>query len=155
MSRLATTVLVSLALAGCPSENRIGQVRDGNEALYIEDVQPIVQRHCAFEGCHGREGMPLTVYAIDFLRLRDPRGDVDGERPPLDERQLSRGELDHNRRSMAARTSYQDPLGDRMIRRLLPLSLGGIPHGDVVVFERDDDPELETLRSWLMTVGAR
>lgn len=128
---------------------------DGDVEMYTTEVQPIVARHCAFLGCHGREGVPLTLYAVDYLRLRDPQGLIDFSRPALDERALAAAELEHNRRALVQRAGPNDPGGSVLIRRLIPLSAGGIPHAGVVVFERDDDPDLETLRRYLETAHAR
>lgn len=148
----AAMVWLALGLAGCGVENAPAGARDGDAALFASEVQPVLRRHCAFQGCHGREGMPLTLYAVDYLRLRDPTGDVDPDDPVLDERALSEVELSHNRRALAARTGAQDPTGEALLLRLVPLSEGGIPHGDTVVFERTDDADLATLRRFLGSV---
>jgi hypothetical protein len=136
-------------LTGCSVDNPSGQRRDGDASLFAEQVQPVLRHHCAFEGCHGREGMPLTLYAIDFLRLRDPTGDIDPALPALDERALSDVEIEHNRLALAARTSARDPTGEALVSRLLPTSEGGVPHADTVVFEDLADPDLAILRSFL------
>lgn len=151
----ARAVLLCLAVGsvvGCTVDNPATAERDGDPRLYAVEVQPIVDAHCGFEGCHGREGMPLVLYAKHYFRLSDPEGDVDPEAPPLDERALSEGELEHNRRALAARTSDRDPTGNEVIRRLVPLSAGGIPHGDTVVYESMDDPNIAVLRHFLETV---
>lgn len=150
---LAVGVLVA---DGCTTDDRPSDpVLDGHAALYDNEVQPIVAERCAFLGCHGREGMPLTFYAVDFLRLRDPQGLIDFSRPALDERALSAAELEHNRRALAARAGPSDPDGSLVVRRLVPLAEGGIPHAGVVVYEDPDDPEIETLRRFLRTAHAR
>jgi len=143
---------VALLLVGCDVTNSIRGIRDGDADLFATQVQPILGRDCAFQGCHGREGMPLTLYAVDFLRLRDPEGDVDTARTALDETVLSEAELEHNRRGIAERTSNADPSGEGLILRLLPVDEGGIPHADVVVYARYDDADLVTLRRFLRTV---
>lgn len=130
-------------------------VLDGDPATFSEQVQPIVARACAFEGCHGREGLPLTLYAVDYLRLRDPNGEVDFSATPLDERALSTAEMEHNRTAFAARVSPDDPRGERLVRRLLPPSTGGIPHAGVVVYPSEDDADVRALRRFMATVRAR
>jgi len=142
-------VAIAAALAGCTLQNPRGTERDGDATYFAQHVQPVIHRHCAFEGCHGREGMPLSLYAVDFLRLRDPTGDIDPTAPPLDERRLTDVELEHNRRILAAQTSDADPNGEDVILRLVPISEGGIPHGDVVVFDNVHDADLEVLRVFL------
>lgn len=124
--------------------------RDGDVGRYAAEVQPIVARRCAFLGCHGREGMPLTLYAVDYLRLRDPDGRLDSTRPALDERALSDGELDHNRRAIAARVAGDG--GDTFVLRLLDPERGGIPHAGVVVYDAPDHPELDVLRRFFESV---
>ncbi len=143
------------AMAGCTVNNPPTAERDGDAELYASEVQPIVQARCAFEGCHGREGMPLALYAVDFLRLRDPVGDIDPDVPPLDERALSQTELAHNRQALAARTSATDPTGEGLILRLVPVSEGGIPHADTVVYTSLSEPDIGTLRRFLGSTHAR
>ena len=142
----------AMLLLGCDVTNSIRGIRDGDAELFAEEVQPILQRDCSFQGCHGREGMPLTLYAVDHLRLRDPEGDIDTSQTPLDERALSEAELEHNRRAISERTSETDPQGEGFILRLLPESDGGIPHAEVVVYERPDAAALATLRRFLRTI---
>ena len=143
--------LAACALSGCVA-NAPSRYPDGDPDLFREEVQPVLQRSCAFEGCHGHEGMPLTLYAVDFLRLVDPEGDVDTGRTALDERALSETELDHNRRSIAGRVSAADPEGVALIDRLLPPEAGGIPHAGFVAYENPEHPDVETLRAFLRTV---
>lgn len=142
---------LAAAVAGCVT-NSAGSFRDGDPELFAAEVQPIIRRECAFEGCHGREGMPLTLYAVDFLRLRDPEGDVDTGRTPLDELALSEAELDHNRRAIATRVSTTDPEGQGLLQRLLSPDEGGVAHGGVVVYARSDHPDIEILRRFLRSV---
>lgn len=99
--------------------------------------------------------MPLTLYAVDFLRLRDPDGRVDPTRPVLDERALSAGEISHNRKALAARVTAGDPHGGQVWRRLVAPSAGGIGHARITVFARDSDPDLLAIRHFLETVRAR
>ncbi len=148
-------VLVFAGLLACTPSNPPAGVRDGDAASFVSEVQPIVVASCAFIGCHGREGMPLTLYAVDYLRLRDPEGKVDPARPTLDERALATGELDHNRRAFAARIGSRNPEidRDRFLNKLIPLDQGGILHADIVVFEDPAAPELAILRRFLETVN--
>jgi hypothetical protein len=141
-----------LIAVGCDFSNSAEGLRDGDAELFAAEVQPIINRQCAFEGCHGREGMPLTLYGLNYLRLVDPEGDVDTGRTALDERALSETELDHNRRAIAARVSEEDPDGAGLIQRLVPLSAGGVPHADVVVYSDPNDPDIAVLRRFLRTV---
>jgi len=148
--------LMLLGLGACPASGGPSDVPlDGDAALYESEVQPVVARYCAFLGCHGREGMPLTLYAVDYLRLRDPQGKIDFSRPSLDERALSESELEHNRRALIERAGPRDPGGSVLLRRLLPADAGGIPHAGVVVFRRESDPDLDVLRRFLETAHAR
>jgi hypothetical protein len=150
---IAVSSAAALLLASCQSNPRADS-RDGDPELFSSEIQPILAEHCAYLGCHGREGMPLTVYAVDYLRLRDPEGRVDPSRPPLDERALTPAELEWNRRALAVRVGPRDPQADRdrFLRRLLPVSAGGIPHAGVEVFAGESDPQLDALRRFLETV---
>lgn len=151
---IAAAVTVSLGAVACTTTGGTTEPRDGDAELFATEVQSIVRRRCSFLGCHGREGVPLTTYAVDYLRMRDPDGDIDPSKPALDERALAPAELDHNRRAVAARIGPDDPDGDRrrFLNRLISEEQGGIPHADVVVYERADDPELDLLRRFLETV---
>ncbi|MBI2893432.1 MAG: hypothetical protein HYY06_07755 [Deltaproteobacteria bacterium] len=154
--RALTGAVLGVAIAmGCAGNGRAPGEVDGNAELFAAEVQPVLARRCAYLGCHGREGMPLTIYAVDFLRLRDPQGQIDFSRPPLDELALSPAELEHNRMALASRAGPEDPNGTLVLRRMLPLDEGGIPHAGVVVFDRGDDPELMTLSRFMGTVHAR
>lgn len=144
---LACSVLLSV---GCEPRGGEQEPLDGDPVMYAEEVQPLVREHCGYLGCHGREGTPLTLYAVDHLRLRDPAGELDSERPALDEHALSEAELDHNRRAIAARWDPQG--GEALVRRLLPESEGGIAHADVVVFEDPDAPALAVFRRFMRSV---
>jgi len=152
--RTSTIVLV-LALLGCSSENPTLETPFRDLGEFTEQVQPVIRSECAFLGCHGREGMPLVLYAVDYLRLRDPDGLIDPSLPALDERALSTAELEHNHAALAGRVTAQDPTGDAVIRRMLPLDGGGLPHADVVVFESRDDPGAQILQRFLEQVNGR
>lgn len=145
---------IAVALTACAVDNTPLAGRDGDAVYFADEVQPVIHRRCAFEGCHGREGMPLSLYAVDYLRLRDPTGDIDPADPPLDERALRDVELDHNRLALAARTSAQDSAGDELILRLIPISEGGIPHADMILFEDLANPDLEILERFLQGTHA-
>jgi hypothetical protein len=149
--RSGLVLLALLLSSGCaeppPPE---GAVVDGDPELYATQVHPIVARRCAFLGCHGREGMPLTFYAVGLLRWRDPNGGL----TELVENQLSEAELEYDRRALVSRAGPQDPGGNLLIERMLPVEAGGIPHGGVVVYQHRTDPELEVLRQFLRTAHA-
>lgn len=156
MRRRAPVVLLAIAIVGCqPSPPRSAQPEAGDADLFATQVQPILVRHCAFLGCHGREGTPLTFYAVDYLRLRDPEGVIDFSRPALDETALAPAELLHNQRTLAARAGAADPGGERLLSRLVAPAVGGIPHGGVVVFASDREPDFVTLRQYLGTIHAQ
>lgn len=145
---LLLPLLLGSACAGTPPPE--GALVDGDPELYVSQVHPIVARRCSFLACHGREGMPLTFYAVGLLRWRDPNGGP----TELVENQLTPAELEHDRRALASRAGPQDPGGTALLQRLLPVESGGIPHGGVAVYQRRDDPELEVLRQFLRTTHA-
>ncbi len=151
---VAAIVTVSLGASACTSTGGTVEPSDGDAEMFATEVQPLLKRRCGFLGCHGREGVPLTTYSVDYLRMRDPDGDIDPTKPALDERALAPAELDYNRRAIAARVGPDDPSGDRgrFLNRLISEDQGGIPHADVVVYDRADDPELDVFRRFLETV---
>ncbi|MEK6606566.1 MAG: hypothetical protein AABZ30_02795 [Myxococcota bacterium] len=151
MVRYAALGLLILACRSSTEDQ--AHVPDGDSVIFGAEVQPVLEGYCAFLGCHGREGMPLALYAVDYLRLRDPEGLLDPARPKLDEQALAEAELAHNRRSLAARVDDADPYETTLVRLLLPPEEGGLPHASVVVFEHRNYPELEALTRWVATVS--
>lgn len=149
---LRFTALGLLLLACHSSVGDQARVPEGDSALFGTAAQPVLGGYCAFLGCHGREGMPLALYAVDYLRLRDPDGLIDPARPELDEIALTETELSHNRRSLAARVDDRDPYQTTLVRLLLPPDEEGLSHANVVVFERRNHPDLEALTRWIATV---
>jgi hypothetical protein len=148
-------VALALCLAACDAAGAEVPPRDGDPVLFEAEVQPVLARSCAYLGCHGREGIPLTLYAVGYLRMIDPEGLIDPARPPLDERALSSAELEHNRLAIVARKDEHDPEGERFLRRLIAPEAGGVPHGDgTVVYASDDHADLDALRRFLETVDA-
>ena len=143
---------VALFFVSCKVDNPSESWPDGDEDLFVEEVQPAIAAHCGFVGCHGREGVSLTLYSVDYLRMRDPDGLVDPSTPALDERTLSPAEIAHNREAIAARATPTDPDGRRFIDRLVDPADGGIPHGETVVFETSTDPDLDAFRRFLAGV---
>ena len=152
--RLFVYMFLVMSIVGfAPSNGDQMGVRDGDPQLFDDEVQPVLEAHCAFLGCHGREGMPLSLYAVSYLRLRDPEGRIDTSRPVLEEHTLSGVEVEHNRTGLAARIGESDSDDlDRFLRRLIPREDGGIRHAGVEVFDSLDDPDLDVLRRFLMTV---
>lgn len=150
IAKVGAVLVVLFPAAGCERTVDEQEPLDGDPVMYAEQVQPVVRAHCAYLGCHGREGMPLTLYAADYLRMRDPEGALDPARPDLDERALSDAELAHNRRAIAARVHARDR--ETFLRRLVPESEGGIRHAGVVVFEDPDAGELDVLRRFAESV---
>jgi hypothetical protein len=148
-------VVLALCLAACEALGAEVPLRGGDPVIFEAEVQPVLARSCAYLGCHGREGIPLTLYAADFLRMIDPEGVIDPARPVLDERALSSVELDHNRLAIAARKDQHDPEAERFLRRLIAPEAGGIEHGDgTVVYQSEEHPDLAVLRRFLETVDA-
>lgn len=145
-------VVVVIILSACTVENPPMDPYDGDRVVFETQVQPILTQQCAFLGCHGREGMPLTIYSVDFLRMRDPEGKIDPTRPVLNEFGLSAAEYAHNQTALAARVNRTDPNGDLLINRLIPQDQGGIYHAGVVVYDNPEDPQLEILRRFLEAI---
>lgn len=151
---LATLLLGTL---GCQARDDTPvTARDGDATLFEAEVQPVLQHDCAFVGCHGREGVSLTLYAVDHLRMIDPEGLVDPTRPALDERAVSESELEHNRLAIAARKTADDPEAEQLLRRLLPEEEGGVAHADgTVVYDRPSADGYRALERFMETVDAR
>jgi hypothetical protein len=127
----------------------------GDPAAFAQDVQPVL-KHCAYLGCHGREGMTLVLYSLDYLRLRHPDETLDRTRPPpaLDERVLEPEEIEHNRRALTEFIDHDDPKKTRLYRVQIPIERGGLVHAGIVVFDRPEHPDLLALERWIASVRA-
>ena len=137
--------------AGCtvapPSRD---SVPPGDARMFAERVQPVLQRYCAFLACHGRPGIPLFLFAVDFARMPEP-----GPGVPLRELALSPEEPTRNQRSTAARVDVDVPDDTLLLRKVRSPDDGGEIHatGDVV-FRRTAEPDYGVLREWVTTVIA-
>ncbi len=140
-----------LLLAGCTGvKNGITTPVQGDPLAFAQQAQPVLQRHCAFEACHGRADLALSLYAVDYVRLA-----TGGPGTPLDERVLSDEELDHNHWALAVRVDSPDPEASRLLRKVRPISDGGEGHFDVTtIFSSRADPDYQALCAWAQTVSA-
>lgn len=140
-----------LLVAGCTgTKNGAATLQRGDPTLFAEQAQPVIQRHCAFEACHGRSDLSLSLYAVDYVRLA-----VGGPGTPLVEHALTDEELDHNHWAMAVRVDAPDPQSSRLLRKLRSPSDGGEAHFDVApIFASRSDPDYQALCAWAATVSA-
>ena len=142
----AVTTLVLLATAGCDEvDNPYFPFPEPSHDLYVATVQPVVDRECAFVGCHGALERTLTLYAVEFLRAPAPFAGA-----PLSEGKLSPGELAWNYDAMRMRLIGETSADDaRLLLKCLDPEQGGIAHADTVVFATRDDPGFVRLRDWI------
>lgn len=148
--RLACVVfLVPAFLVACaPPPNGNALPDNGDAGKFRTLAQPVAQRHCAFEACHGRADLALFLYAVDYARLA-----TGGPGTPLDEQNLSPEELDHNQWAMAVRVDAADPHATTLLRKLRPVSDGGEAHFNVApIFTSRSDPDYVALCQWATTV---
>lgn len=108
-----------------------------DEAVFVADVEPVLEARCANPSCHGRPERPLSIFAPHFYR-------EDSTRTFLNEA-LSDDELRHNYDlscSFAVGIDFPDDC------LLLRKPLGLAYHGGGVVLD-ETDPEARAIRDWL------
>lgn len=148
--RRGRAVLLAFAAAGCVVEEPPPEaLPDGDVAAFAEDVQPVVDRHCADPTCHGRPDRPLALYSPGRFRR-------DAARTYLIE-PLSDEELAVNARSVAVFALDPEALADGLdgclvLRKPLALAAGGCGHEGGEIFLTRDDRGYRALRGWLATV---
>ncbi len=141
---------LALALAACAVEP--GPPRglpEGDLGVFAAEAQPVLDRHCADPGCHGRPERPFAIYSPGRHR-------ADPERRFLAE-PLSEAELAANARTVAAFALEPllagAPVDDCLVlRKPLALGAGGCGHEGGASFRGTDDRDYRALRSFLVTL---
>lgn len=143
-------MLLALA-AGCAPRNGPSPSSDpGDPTVFKEKAQPVIQRRCAFLGCHGRPDLPLRLFAVDYARI--PTG---GPGVALDVRNLSSEELTRNQSALAVRVDGRATNATTLLRKVCATAIGGEAHatGDVIFTSRSD-PDYQALCAWAQTAAA-
>jgi hypothetical protein len=161
--RIASLVVLAVALAGCPApDNAHGLVTTAAPAALLDynefvcEVQPVLIRHCSFLACHGQANHALRVYSPGKLRL-----DASAVTRSTRDAKLSADEVMRNFESAtgtvyAASPADRQALDDRVPLLVKPAraSVGGAEHHGVGIFPTfghtlDDDPEWAALIAWV------
>lgn len=141
-ARVLIPLAVLSSLAGCPEvTNPYRPFLEPDYEQFVNTVQPIVQRHCAFNACHGTPDRTLSLYAVGFQRAGP---ELPGT--PLSESQLTDQELVWNYDALRIRLFE----GDKLLLKCLDPAVGGIRHASgFVVYASRSDPDYVALSQWI------
>jgi hypothetical protein len=160
MIRGAMAALASLlalcGASGCELDNPPVARADLSYGYFTCAVQPVLDRECAFPGCHGNPDRGLPLLSPSRMRLTEERAraratldlaDIEaGYHPPLTE-----VELTFNYQACGAFVARGAAAGDSaLLSRPLAVGAGGryhAPQGDV--FAATDAPGYQTLARWI------
>ena len=132
------------ALPGCIVD--VGEAPGGDLGdivVFAEAVQPVFEARCANPSCHGRADRPLEIYASQLHRM--------DEAERFRNTVLDEEELRHN----ALRASFfvsDLEGGSSLLRKTIPLEVGGMEHGAGPQFFTTDDRGYEALARWVQSV---
>ncbi len=149
--RVPLTVLILGAAACSAVEN--ATVTDPaaalSEPVFRCNVQPILVKQCSYNACHGIAGTALRVYSPGKLRAM-PAADIDALIAPLtDDEQHANFE---SASGFAFGTTSVDD--NFLLRKPLAAADGGYEHAGGAIFPSGSDPQLGTIRAWLLGTGA-
>lgn len=152
--RAAVAVIRSLArlaiaaLAGCsfPEGELTAPIAD--QAMFRDQVYPVLLRDCAFANCHGNHQRFFAVFGPGRVRLDAKTPIYD---PPTDD------ELAITYTRALSMLDPSDPASSLLLRKPIPISQGGAGHkGDDVwgrsVYRTTNDARYGALHAWGMTV---
>ena len=134
--------IVAAALGGCGPDNPVVAVPTLDHELFVGGVEAMLERRCAVPSCHGNARRPLSIYAPDRYRM-------DPSRVRLVE-PLSAAELAANERSTSA---FALGITSAAQSLLVTKSLGSVYHQGGVLWTSVDEPECQTLLTWLRSGG--
>ena len=147
-------VLLLFAVTGCGIDagSETATLPDVDYLFYVQRVQPIMERRCAFFACHGSRKRALQIYQEARLReIIDPDPLFQSPNP------LTESELQRNFRHAAGLLyGYDDPEDSLLFSK--PLA-SGTRHAGATLFNGPDvfldryDPDYQTFLLW--AYGAR
>ncbi len=144
---VAATLLLAVLLSGCPEvDNPYLPYPEPDFDDFVVEIQPIVRKRCANNGCHGSVDRPLTLYGVGYLRAQP---DFPGT--PMPEFELTPAELAWNYDAMRIRMLGAGSADEAtLLLKCLDPAVGGIAHDvDLVVFESRDEADYIRLRDWI------
>lgn len=126
-------VIVLTMLTGCDAPL-------GGQALFEQQIAPILQARCASTICHGvAVGAEAAGEHVDWTRLFF-RVDANGA--------LAEPALAYATAKRAINTT-EDPAFSSLLRKPLPVAFGGHPHHGKDNFTSPMDPDYQALRAWI------
>lgn len=135
-------LLLMLLLAGCVTgPGNAGELPLGDDAVFEEEVQPVLGAGCANPSCHGSAGRPLEVFARFQHRL-------DPDRLHFDE-PITADELSLNQEAAAALLlGFDEAVRSPLLTKPLHEHAGGSAHVGGAVFGDTHEPGYGALAAW-------
>ena len=134
--------IAAASLCGCAPDNPAVAVPALDHDIFVTGVEDMLEHRCAFPSCHGNPRRPLSIYAPDRYRM-------DPDRVRLAE-SLSPAELAANERSASA---FAVGITSAAQSLLVTKSLGSVYHQGGALWLSADEPECQTLLTWLRSGG--
>jgi hypothetical protein len=136
-------MILALVLLGCidgPQSSPFAMNADFD--VFVDDVQPILSSRCSNPACHGAEGRPLEIYAVQQHRL-DPK--LAWSTEPLTDQELL---LNFYRAcGFMVDLEYADECD--LLLKPLNAGAGGSEHVGGSQFNETSNPEYELIRAWI------
>src|SRR5207237_583328 len=116
-----------------------------DRAFFDCEVQPILDRKCAFLACHGNRQQPLRLYSMGKLRsIENPTLEQRSNTPLTDDERAANYE---STRAIALSTVTQGQSFSLLILKPLDTSGNGAAHVGGRLFD-PEAPDLLTLLAW-------
>lgn len=147
MIRLRNAVLALVLASACVDGPMwYEQATPASYAAFVDEVQPVLERHCANPSCHGLRTRPLEIYAVGQHRL-------DAEELHLEE-PLREEELRLNFwRACGFLFEGGAPERCTLLSKPLAPRAGGSGHGGGVQFEDREEADYQTLLTWVRSTA--
>jgi hypothetical protein len=132
-------------VADAPAPDAIPDLR---EDVFRCNVEPELARDCSYLGCHGKDDMPMRVYASGKLRATPPA--------TLDDRITPLTEAEHHANFLAAQAFGFGGVGpddNWILRKTMPADAGGYEHEGGAIFTGWDDARAVAIHDWLAGSG--
>lgn len=145
-ARPSWILVCTLALTACAAEPAALTLSNPDQALFVEEVYPILLRDCAFHACHGSGDRFFQVYGPG-------RGRLSPTTQPFDDATAQELTFSYERaRAMIDAAAPRDSL---LLRKPLELQAGGAPHEGVDDLGRDvyqsmSERGYEVLARWVL-----
>lgn len=150
--RYASSIIALALLSGCQELDAPAATTPLDEAFFRCEVQPVLTKSCGAFACHGDAERYYTIFSRNRLRF----GGGEEERNA----QMREQERAFNYQATSAQVDPEQPDQSWLLLKPLDEQVGGYFHGGETqfgmgdVFTDPEDPDLETLREWVLGATA-